>query len=96
MKVEAFINLATKLKDQKCIYKACICSPKTYQIIENNFGVFGKMFLGIMIHKETYFPDDRVWCLDEEYADIYIQKGLSGLIAHIADISLSKIFIERG
>lgn len=91
MKIEAFINMATKLKEQKPIYASCICSPKTYQMIKK-FGPHGKMFLGIMICEESYFPDDRVWCLDEDYTKIYREKGLAGLIAHIADINLLPIF----
>ena len=93
MKLEAFVKMVNKLKEQKPVYKSCICSPKTYQMIKK-FGPYGKMFLGITICEEAYFPDDRVWCLDEDYTKIYHEKGLAGRIAHIADINLAPIFEE--
>ena len=94
MKLEAFVNMATKLKGQKPVYKSCICSPKRYQEIKE-FGVYGKLFLGIVIFEETYFPDDRIWCLDEDYSNIYREEGLSGLIKHVAKDAISSARLKN-
>ena len=83
--------MATRLEKQKFKWQACICSPNTYGLINGKFSPYGKNFIGIKIFKEVYFPDDRIWLLDEGYTDVYIKDGFSGLIIAITTIKDSKV-----
>jgi len=71
MKLEAFMDMVTKLKEMKPVYASCICSPAVYELIKPEFGVHGKKFIGIKIFKENHFPDDTAWLLDETHTEIY-------------------------
>ena len=90
MKLEVFMDLTTKRKSMKPEYTSCICSPSVLGWIQM-LTEKGKLLYGIKLFKEKDFPDDRIWMLDEDYTKIYIEKGLSGLIAHSAEISLPPI-----
>ena len=91
MKLEAFMKMATKLKEQKPAYASCICSSTTYELIKSKFEVYDEKFIGINIFKENYFPDDTAWLLDEDYTDIYLKDGLAGLINQMAkEITLKR------
>lgn len=90
MKIKSFINMATKLESMKPKYESCICSSKVMGWIKMHTEK-GKTYYGLKLFEEKYFPDE-VWLLDKDYTRIYIEKGLAGLIAHIADINLSPIF----
>ncbi len=84
------MDLSTKLESMKPKYESCICSPGVLGWIQM-LTEKGKLLYGIKLFKEKYFPDDRIWMLDNDYTKLYIKKGLSGLVAHIAEISLPSI-----
>ncbi|HDY88824.1 MAG TPA: hypothetical protein ENH82_12025 [bacterium] len=90
MKLEVFMDLTTKSESMKPEYASCICSKKVFTWIEMHTEE-GNILYGIKLFKERYFPDDRIWMLDEDYTKIYIEKGFSGFIAHVAEISLPPI-----
>ncbi len=90
MKIEVLMDLTTKLEPMKPKYASCICSKEVFSWIKMHTEE-GNILYGIKIFKERYFPDDRIWMLDEDYTRIYCEKRLSGLIAHIAEISLPPI-----
>ena len=90
MKLEVFMDLTTKLESMKPKYASCICSKKVFSWIEMHTEE-GNILYGIKLFKERYFPDDRIWMLDEDYTKIYIKKGLSGLLVYLAEISLPLI-----
>ena len=94
MKIESFIDMVTKLKSMKPKYESCICSSKVIGWVKM-YAKKGKLLYGINLFEERYFPEDTVWLLDEAQTKIYIEKGLAGLIAHIADINLAPIFEGR-
>lgn len=90
MKLEAFMKMATKLKSMKPKYESCICSSKVMGWIKMH-AEKGKVYYGLRVFEEKYFPDE-IWLLDKDYTKIYIEKGLAGLIARIADINLLPIY----
>ena len=89
MKLEVFMNMANKLESMKPKYKSFICSSKVSGWLKMYLEK-GKPYCGLKLFEESYFPEDRIWLLDEDYTKIYVEKGLAGLIAHIADIDFSQ------
>ena len=94
MKIESFIKMATKLESMKPKYESLICSTSISGWLKMYLEK-GKPYCGLKLFEEKYFPEDRIWLLDKDYTEIYVEKGLAGLIAHIADINLGPIFEGR-